>query len=180
MVVRIEDILAKLDRFGISLVSHSQSSFRAHLKGTHDILESWGCSPQLCLAGLCHSIYGTESFSKAPASLENRAYVQDLIGKEAEQLAYLFGAHIKESLWDNLDRANNYFIEDRFIEESVPVSCQELADLVTLTLANWLEQRPRTNFEFQFLRQVEFLRSKRLLPAKAFQAFTATYGLSNA
>lgn len=172
------DILSKLERFGISAVAHGQSSLIAHLQGTCEILQGWECGHSVCLAGLCHSIYGTESFSLTPVSLENRTYVRSLIGREAEGLAYLFGAHVKESLWRNLDRGSGFNIEDRFTRKIVALSEGELADLLTLTLANWLEQRPRASVEHQFIRKKEFLRSKGFLPTIAYQDFLTAYGLN--
>jgi len=173
----VEDILSKLGRFGVSTTDHGQTTLRAHLKGTHDVLNTWACPRYVCLAGLCHSIYGTESFSKVPATIDNRDYVQGLIGSDAEQLAYLFGAHVKESLWKNLDRAENYSIADRFTNKEIALSEQELSDLITITLGNWLEQRPRANLKHQSLRQEEFLRSERFLPKAGYQDFLSAYGL---
>ena len=174
----MEDVLKMLERFGISTTVHGQTSLISHLRGTHDLLVKWQCSRDTCLAGLCHSIYGTESFSKTPATLDNREYVRSLIGENAERLAYLFGAHIKESLWKNLDRQSDFSIDDRFSGLSTKISRDDLAALITITLANWLEQRPRASSEFQFIRQNEFLGSKSYLPRLGFQDFLEAYGLA--
>lgn len=56
---------------------------------------------------------------------------------------------------------------------------QELSELITLTLANWLEQRPRSKSEYQFIRQEEFLRSKKYLLKCAFEDFCNAYGLQD-
>ena len=173
----MEDILEKLEIFGISTSDHGQTSLIDHLKGTHDLLSAWQCPQYVCLAGLCHSIYGTESFSKTPATLDNRDYIRTLIGRDAETLAYLFGAHVKETLWTNLDRTEVRFINDRFTNESVPLSDQEFSDLITITLANWLEQRPRAHPKYHFLRQDEFCKSKGHLPEAAYRDFLEAYGL---
>lgn len=175
----MKEIFGKLDRFGISTTEHSQSTLLNHLIGTHDILKDWGCPPNICVAGLCHSIYGTESFSKAPATLDNREYVRQLIGNDAESSVYMFGAHRKDSLWNNLDRKHDYSIEDRFTGQSVMILEEELANLITLTLANWLEQRPRASKEYLRIRKEEFLRSKLFLPAKGYQAFLAAYEITS-
>nr|BDT27179.1 hypothetical protein BHI3_06450 [Bacteriovorax sp. HI3] len=173
------DILNGLDRFGISITEHGQITLISHLKGTFEILKKWNCDEEISLAGLCHSIYGTESFLKVSATLDNREYVQNLIGDRAERLAYLFGAHKKESLWENLNRDSNFFIMDRFLDKEVTLSDKELADLITITLANWLEQRPRSKPEHHFIRQAEFIRSKIHLPKSAFEDFCTAYGLKD-
>lgn len=181
-IVRIQSdlnaILSQLERFGISVTEHGQSDLLSHLKGTYAVLRNWDCPEYLCLAGLCHSIYGTESFSKTPATLDDREYVQTLIGKEAERLAYLFGAHRKETLWENLDRGNAFSVQDRFLDQVIHLSKVDVSDLIAITLANWLEQRPRSKAEHQFIRKEEFLRSKSFLPAKAYEAFIEAYGLA--
>ena len=172
-------ILEKLERFGISTVGHGQSSLVSHLLGTHELLQTWGSSKSLCLAGLCHSIYGTESFSKTPVTLESRDFVRSLIGLDAEKLAYLFGAHQKESLWENLSRSNGFTLFDRFEKTSTGISSAELEALITLTLANWLEQRPRAQPEDRNLRVNEFKQSKRFLSKQAYDSFLTAYGLTS-
>jgi hypothetical protein len=37
-----------------------QGSFLGHLMGVEDDLAAWGCDANVTLAGLFHSIYGTE------------------------------------------------------------------------------------------------------------------------
>ena len=173
--MNVNKILDGLDRFEISVIEHSQSTLVSHLKGTHKILRNWSCPDYVCLAGLCHSIYGTESFLKYPVNLENRKYVQDLIGLEAEQLVYLFGVHKKNSLWENIDRSENFVLVDRLSEAIFKITESDLANLITLTLANWLEQRPAAGIENQQLRKNEFLRSKKYLPISAYAEFLKAY-----
>jgi hypothetical protein len=175
----VNEIFNGLERFGVSVTEHGQTTLLSHLKGTYEILTKWNCDQEVCMAGLCHSIYGTESFLKTPATLDNRKYVQDLIGDEAERLTYLFGAHKKESLWKNLDRDKNFNIVDRFLDKEITLSNQELSDLITITLANWLEQRPRSKAEYHFIRQEEFMRSKMHLSKSAFEDFFDAYGLKD-
>lgn len=170
-------VLSKLERFGISKTGHGQTSLLAHLQGTHNILQAWESPSYVCLAGLCHSIYGTESFSKTPVTLDNREYVRNLIGEEAERLAYLFGAHVKETFWKNLDLDSGYSIDDRFTKQAAPISAKDLADIITVTLANWLEQRPRSDPKYQFIRQDEFVRSRAYLPERGYRDFCIAYDL---
>lgn len=173
----MHSILDKLDRFGVSSLGHSHAKLVDHLIGTYEITKSWDCPQYLCLAALCHSIYGTESFAKSPATLENRNYMREAIGEEAEQLAYLFGSHVKESLWKNLAGGHSFKITDRFQDQDVEISERNFRDLVTITLANWLEQRPRQESEYLNLRKEEFMRSRTFLPEKAYINFIQAYGL---
>lgn len=49
--------------------------------------------------------------------------------------------------------------------------------MITLTLANWLEQRPRAPKEYQFVIQEQLINSKDLMPETAYQAFLKAYRL---
>jgi hypothetical protein len=46
-----------------------------------------------------------------------------------------------------------------------------------MIVANWLEQMPRVEEHERFIRQEEFSRASRFLPAKAVEAFRLAYGL---
>ena len=73
----------------------SQGSFFEHLTGVEEDLASWDCHPDIVLAGLYHSIYGTESFQAFslpladPEGSGNRQQVRELIGERAELLAFV-------------------------------------------------------------------------------------------
>jgi hypothetical protein len=69
---------------------HSGRMLYDHLAGTHALLESWGNSEDICNAGLFHSIYGTKRFRHQSWPLTDRETIRNLIGAQAEELAYLF------------------------------------------------------------------------------------------
>ena len=71
-------------------VRHSGRTFYDHLIGVYDLLESIGAAEHVCLAGLFHSIYGTNAFRHQAVSLDERHDVAKLIGYPAERLAYIF------------------------------------------------------------------------------------------
>jgi hypothetical protein len=43
-------------------VPHVGGALLPHLEGTCELLQRWGNSAELCLAGLCHTTYGTEGY----------------------------------------------------------------------------------------------------------------------
>lgn len=49
--------------------------------------------------------------------------------------------------------------------------------MITLTLANWLEQRPRMPEEYLYIRQKEFTRSKPYIPACVYEDFEIAYSI---
>ena len=157
--------------------THTHDTLRGHLMNTATILHSWGCDRSIWLTGLLHSVYGTESFvNGSPVSLSQRAEVRGLVGQSAERLVYLFCAAPKDSIFANVHR-DNYFLFDRFEGKEVGISEEELGALLTVALANWLEQRPRTSAKHQFERQEEFILASKYLPAAAVTDFRLTYGL---
>jgi hypothetical protein len=170
-----EFIINQLSQFDIENQAHTDKGLISHLKGTYKILHTWGCPEYICLGGLCHSLYGTESYNAQSIPLERRELVSGLIGEEAEFLSYLFGVHKKESLWENLSKEKDFSIADRIYENDVSLSPQNLSDLITLTLANWLEQRPRVDEEYKYLRKEEFSKSKKYLPEDAWIEFCSLY-----
>lgn len=172
-----DTILRLLAEYNLEGFSHTDHGLINHLRGTFQILESWGCSETLCIAGLCHSIYGTESYRRNPIELSERENIQAILGESAEKLVYLFGAHVKESLWKNLERENEFSILDRLEKSELKLSELDLRNLITLTLANWLEQRPRVPEKYLFIRQNEFLQAEKYLPEKGYQDFKQAYGL---
>src|SRR5919112_361494 len=94
-----ERALELLNRFGAVSVEHPSGTLLEHLRGTYEQLERWGCSEDLCRAGLYHSVYGTEYFQKRTVPLDARDEVRSAIGERAEEIAYLYCALSRQSLY---------------------------------------------------------------------------------
>jgi len=102
-------------------MAHGNSTYINHCFGVYALLKKMGCSEEVCLAGLYHSVYGTDSFDteiKLPKEL-----VVKLIGIKAEKLVSIFCHTINrtESL------LNNIFGLDQ--ETRYDLLCIELANL---------------------------------------------------
>ena len=69
-------------------ICHGDSDFANHLMGVYSLMLYSNAPEHLCLAGLFHSIYGSEEFN--PELNITREEVIDYIGKEAEELVFLF------------------------------------------------------------------------------------------
>lgn len=122
-------------------VPHSAGDLLAHLDGTRALLSAWGAREALCLAGLFHSVYGTEMFGGAalPAALRDEA--RRRIGDEAERLAWLFGV-LDRASFTRAVRGDGPAL-DRRSGAALAVTREELADLANLYVANAVEQVPR-------------------------------------
>jgi (p)ppGpp synthase/HD superfamily hydrolase len=101
--------------------AHSGRNLIEHLLGTAELLMEWECDKDLVLAGLCHSIYGTDSYHTVTIDPSRRDEIRELIGERAEELAWQFG-----------NRKNPRIVS--FIEN-------EETDLVVIECANLIEQK---------------------------------------
>jgi hypothetical protein len=125
---------------------HSGRELLDHLLGTRQLLVDWGARPALCDAGLFHSIYGTEHYELKAVPLDVRAPVQQLIGDEAESLAWLFCVMRRETLFQNLGRSGDFTVQQRLTGEWLPLTATQFQDLVTMSFANTLEAFPRVSW----------------------------------
>jgi len=79
-----------LKSIGSDKVKHSGRTLLEHLIGTSEILKKLGTPEYLQDAGLFHSVYGTAYFMPEGGLVNDRQTVKDLIGEEAEEIAYYF------------------------------------------------------------------------------------------
>lgn len=144
--------IAYLRQLGIEDLVHTGSkSYLGHLVAVSRDLERWGCDEAVFLAGLFHSIYGTERFRRFQLPLKHRAEVRGLIGERAEQLAYWNCAMDRTSFDRAVERqVGPYPIVDRITGDSVELTEWDLLDLCRVHLCDWLEQVPRAkNWDYR-------------------------------
>jgi hypothetical protein len=91
----IEDPVAYLEALGMREIPHgsrqadlSHGTFMDHLQGVERAMRGWGLPETLCLAGLFHSVYGTQGFGYYTLPLGHREKVQQLIGARGEQAVF--------------------------------------------------------------------------------------------
>lgn len=127
-----------LKGFHTDTTSHTGRTLLDHLKGTRKLLESWEMPQHVCIAGLFHSIYGTNIFTTPSASFTDRDLLQGLIGKQAEWLAYLFCVAKRPQAF--FDAFNDNSIHNRFGYHSHMVTNVEIHELIAIEVANHMEQ----------------------------------------
>jgi|SRR5690606_31474626 len=135
----IEQAIARLHAFGVANVDHIALDLGAHLKGTSELLRSWGNSEPICLAGLYHAVYGTDDFPHMLIGLENREQVREVIGEMAERLVYVYGACDRSFTYRQIIREPEPQYRDRFTGRTFVLDHSLLSSLCELTLANELE-----------------------------------------
>lgn len=147
---RLTDFLVNL---GIERIDHTQKTYLAHLIGVYRLMESRGCTEELCQAGMFHSIYGTELFQGFKLPLESRAEVRALIGERAERLAYINCAMDRATLDQALEQPDQSpRVVDRLTGEIFPLSREDFDDLCRIHLFDWLEQVPRSRHGWGYRR----------------------------
>lgn len=117
--------------------------FLDHLLGVERLLQEWKLPEAVALAGLFHSVYGTDSFSRPLLRRHDRERVRALIGEQAERLAYLYGGMKADSFLTSAPKDPPHEIQMRWQPEPMIVDPQDMRALAAIFAANWLEQFPR-------------------------------------
>lgn len=133
------DIFTKLADLGAGELQHLNGSLLSHLQGVQKLLALWGNREALCTAGLYHAVYGTSAFDNPLIDPAKRASIAALIGEEAEQIAYNFGACDRDKFYPQIGRSDPVVFPDRFTGTMETISGQMLNDILELVLANEME-----------------------------------------
>ena len=153
----MNELVEALVSLGTDEIDHSGHDFLSHLRAVSDLLAAHGHDAELTAAGLFHSIYGTEKFQNFAFPLSQRDRVRTLIGERAERIAWLncimdratFDAAVSRAL----DGESTLSISDRAGNPPIPVSIDQLRDLATVHLFDWLEQVERSEFGWGYRRE---------------------------
>jgi hypothetical protein len=122
-------------------ISHFDRPLRDHLVGCFSLLDCWGAPSHVCVAGLFHSIYGTETFKRAAAAATDRPRIRDVIGSAAEELVYLFSfGDRRRLLLDNGMPPHSWTSHSG--DERAEIDDETLGWLVLIEAANFVEQLP--------------------------------------
>ncbi|MEU5872746.1 DUF6817 domain-containing protein [Glycomyces sp. NPDC047369] len=132
-----DGVRAWLRRHGAEQIAHPGGTLYAHLCRVSERLAVLGRSRDVQAAGLTHAVYGTDGFDRTLLDRADRAVLRDLVGTDAEELVYLYGACDRGRSWRELARTGEVF--DRFTRQvRTPDDCQ-LRSLVDLSIVNELD-----------------------------------------
>ncbi len=120
-------------------VPHLNGTLLAHLLATEELLRSWGSSEELCLAGLCHAVYGTDGFAPYLVPSDDRGVLPALVGAGVEETVYLYASCDRSVVYPQLAGDGPVLFRDRFRQQTVIPTDAQLRDFVDLTLANELD-----------------------------------------
>jgi hypothetical protein len=132
-------LLEGLAELGADRIAHSRRSLAEHLAGTGAILRAWESEPDVCTAGMFHSVYGTNEFEAT--CVDDRDRLRRLIGERAEALVRLF--HVSNRPYGLLHASR---LRDRFTGQGLEVCPSDLEALLEIECANLIEQRAGHRF----------------------------------
>jgi hypothetical protein len=174
-VATFKELTDFFQQVGASDVRHTTKTYLAHAITVHGDLKKWGCDETVQNAGLFHSIYGTERFQRFTLPLERRGDVKSLVGERAEWLAYLNCAMDRHD-FDNetLKESGPDGFLDRYTGDVIKLSEQDVSDLNTIHLCDWLEQVERSQ-DWSYRRPVYRTIAERLggIALKSYEAVYA-------
>jgi hypothetical protein len=145
--------LSLLVELGLDQKPHSSDTFMAHLCNTYELLCTWGRPEYLCLAGLFHGIYGTESYVPRSFPLKRRRHIRSLIGEKSEFLVYLFC--VGERPFFRAAQGQFTKIRNRIDLTELTIPYDTWRDLAEIEAANWLEQLPRYSMHRDSLEELQ-------------------------
>ncbi len=119
-------------------IAHPGGTLLGHLRRVQALLDAWGASLEVQLAGLCHAFYGTDGFPTALLDITERPVLTAVVGARAEALVYVYAS---------CDRARTYpqlggpvvEVADRFTGQATSPDHQALCAFVEITAANELD-----------------------------------------
>ncbi|MEO5646169.1 MAG: DUF6817 domain-containing protein [Candidatus Paceibacterota bacterium] len=141
---------------GVTDVEHTNGKFLPHLKGLAKYLERYNRPFSTIVAGLFHSIYGTENFNGFSISLERRGEVREKIGAEAEALVYAYCRMSQQSFDRSVLENTPYFLLDRELLTNLPVTPKQFVELQWMMLLDTLEVDQRVSREEQWESRIPF------------------------
>jgi hypothetical protein len=160
---------------------HSDTDLLSHLRDTADLLKSWGNSGDVCLAGLCHAVYGTEGFRQSMLDIGERETLVQIIGPTAEALVYFYASAERNFFSPSINRERVMF-RDRFTGEVFEPNETMLRHCLELMLANDIEISSRWE---QFQRYTQpynselFTRCKDYVSDAGFNSLCKVYNVGH-
>jgi hypothetical protein len=122
---------------GAEDLAHPGGTLGSHLQRVQQRLARLGAPEPVQLAGRAHAVYGTDGFPLALLTVDERPLLAEIIGQQAEQLVYRYGACDRERTWDAL--AVTRQVRDRFTDAYEDLDDSELRAFADLSIVNELD-----------------------------------------
>jgi len=176
---------AYLSSHSADQLPHVGGTLMKHLCGTCELLRQWDRPAEICLAGLCHTMYGTDGYPNPLEDPARRDKLAAIIGREAEALVYFYASCDRGWLYPQFAPAATgtaITFRDRFSGKVFIPSPDGFAAFLELTFANELEiirgQWPHVPQQNRIQWQTIFERCRNLVSDAAFECFHRTFDLT--
>lgn len=137
---RLARALTLLQKVGADQHPHTLGrSLLGHLVGTAQLLIKWNAPIATVLAGLCHSIYGTNAFRTTCLPRHQRQRLRNAIGPQAERLVWLFANLRRPATLQRAIRHGHTLVRQRN-GRTRHLDRRDLEQLFVLECANLLDQ----------------------------------------
>lgn len=175
-----QQIIAFLESRSAGQVAHVAKTLFEHLQGTYELLRQWGNPPDLCHAGLCHAVYGTDGLPVALLDVSReRAALAGVIGDDAEAQVYLYASCDRSYLYPQLGSGDRLSFRDRFTGATFEPEPGAFSAFMELTFANELDMfrsDPVLVEQHQATWGTRFDRSQRYVSEPAAAYFLSVFG----
>lgn len=139
-------LLQYLKNNGADDIKHIKSgSLLDHLKRVKGLLEDWDVSEEVCLAGLCHSVFSTEFFTKELLSKEKEGELEILVGERSMELIRHFSMMDRSTL-KYMKREGKGTYKKRNTGDVVYITEQDVSDILSILIANEIDHIHGGNF----------------------------------
>jgi hypothetical protein len=132
----IEDFLVSR---GTAKIPHPGGTLLEHLIRVRHRLAEWSAPPGVQAAGLCHATYGTDGFATSLLGTDQRAVLAALIGRQAEELVYLYGSCARQSAYPQFGGPFPVVFRDRFTGTVRTPPFAQTQAFAEITVANELD-----------------------------------------
>lgn len=142
MNLNASQLIELLKTSGFDEISHSNTKMYDHLVNTYKILKKWELQDYICIAGLYHSIYGTQSLKESNSISDSyRDKFKLILGNDSEKLIWLYTIIDKETFYNLIlkDKKVPNFIINRDTLKRISIDEKDKFGLVHLFISNWLE-----------------------------------------
>ncbi|MFT3735922.1 MAG: hypothetical protein QM776_12990 [Rhodocyclaceae bacterium] len=137
---RLARAIALLQEVGADQHPHTHGrSLLGHLVGTAQLLIAWNAPIATVLAGLCHSIYGTNAFRPVSLPRHQRQRLRNAIGPRAERLVWLFANLRRPTTLQRAVRHGHTLVRTRS-GRTHHLDRRDIEQLFILECANLLDQ----------------------------------------
>lgn len=122
---------------GAEDIDHPGGTLYAHLERVQQRLARLGAPETVQLAARTHAVYGTDGLDVTLLSLDERPVLAAIVGPDAEQLVYRYGACDRNRTWDSL--TDTATVWNRFTGTSEVLGPADLRAFTDLSLVNELD-----------------------------------------